>query len=145
MKKRYNLLGFILAVVVGVALLAVLIMNAFFPNLILPKPSAAWIIILSLVALVIDYYFAHGCKHDLRLVPIYGAVIFGLFPMAAFVAAPMDCLMLALLGAVILTVLAFLFDSIIERLSSGPAAKAAPIISAFGLYLAAQCLIGIIN
>ena len=31
-----------------------------------------------------------------------------------------------------------------ERLSSGPVAKAAPVLSALGLYLAAQCFAGII-
>ena len=35
-----------------------------------------------------------------------------------------------------------LFTDMAERLSSGPAAKAAPFLSAFGLYLAAQALMG---
>jgi hypothetical protein len=30
-----------------------------------------------------------------------------------------------------------------DRLSTGPAAKLAPILSALGLYLAAQCFMGI--
>ncbi len=144
MKKKFSLLGFILAIVTGIALLTLLVINAFFPNIILPRPNALSIILLSLLALVIDYYVSHGRKHSFIFVPIYGAVCFGVFPLASFVAAPMEALKLALLGAVILTVLTFLFDSISERLASGPVAKAAPLISAFGLYLAAQCLMGII-
>jgi len=36
----------------------------------------------------------------------------------------------------------WLFSSIQDRLSTGPAAKAAPVVSAFGLYLAIQGLMG---
>ncbi len=144
MNKKHTLLGFILAVTTGVALLAILVTDAFFPNIILPKPNASAIIILCLVSLVTDHYIARDRQHDFRFIPVYGALIFGLFPMAAFVASPLNSLKLAVLGAVILTVATYVFDTIIERLSSGPAAKAAPIISAFALYLSAQCLIGII-
>ena len=37
----------------------------------------------------------------------------------------------------------WLYDSVTDRLSSGPVAKAAPTVSALGLYLAAQCLMGL--
>ncbi len=141
--KKHNLLGFILAIVTGIALLSVLAVNAFFPHLILPKPNSTAILILSLAALVIDFYVAKGRKHDFRFVPLYGAFIFGVFPMAAFVATPMEAWKMALLGAAVLTVVTFLFDSLSDRLASGPAAKVAPLLSAFGLYLGAQCLLGI--
>ncbi len=143
MKKQCNLLGFVLSVVTGVALLSLLAVNAFFPHLILPKPNFNALLVLSLVALVLDCYLGKGRKHDFRLVPLYGAFIFGVFPLACFVATPMEALKLALMGAVLLTVVTFLFDSMIDRLSGGPASKAAPLISAFGLYLGAQCLLGI--
>ncbi len=144
MNKKHTLLGFILAIVTGTALLALLVTNAFLPHIILPRPTAGNIILLCLIALTLDYYIAHDRRHDFRFIPIYGALIFGLFPMAAFVAAPIESLRLALMGAVILTVLTYIFDTITERLSSSPAVKLAPLLSAFGLYLAAQCLIGII-
>jgi len=47
-------------------------------------------------------------------------------------------------GGVVFTVTAWLFTSIQDRLSSGPACKAAPVVSAFGLYLAAQAFTGIL-
>ncbi len=144
MNKKHTLLGFILAIATGAALLAVLVTNAFFPHIILPKPNASALIILCLVSLVIDYYIARDRQHDFRFIPVYGALIFGLFPMAAFVASPIESLKLALMGAIILTVATYAFDTISDRLSSGPVAKAAPLVSAFVLYLSAQCLIGII-
>ncbi len=142
--KKHNLLGIILAIAMGCSLVLMHISNAFFPNLILPKPNAIWIILLSLIALVIDHYASKEAKHDFRFIPIYGAVIFGIFPLAALVTSPIEALKYAFLGAAILTALAYIYDSIIERLSSGPIARLAPVVSAFGLYLAAQCLMGII-
>ena len=46
-------------------------------------------------------------------------------------------------GGIIFTALTWLYGSVTDRLSSGPAAKAAPIVSALGIYLAAQCMMGL--
>ena len=54
----------------------------------------------------------------------------------------MDALKLGALGGVVFTVTTWLFTSITDRISTGPEAKAAPVMSAFGLYLAAQALMG---
>ncbi len=144
MKNKHLFIGFMLAVVTGVALLAILVTNAFFPHIILPKLSAGNIILICLVAIVLDFYISGGKRHDLRFIPIYGALIFGVFPMAAFVASPLEALKLGIMGAIIFTAFTYIFDTITDRLSSAPAAKAAPLLSALGLYLAAQCIIGII-
>lgn len=42
------------------------------------------------------------------------------------------------------SVVTFLFTSVQDRLSTGPVCKLAPILSAVGLYLASQCLMGIL-
>ena len=52
-------------------------------------------------------------------------------------------LVLALAGGVVFTATTFLFSSMTERIASGPVKKLAPIVSAAGLWLAAQCLTGI--
>ena len=44
----------------------------------------------------------------------------------------------------IFTVITWLYTTMLDRLSSGPVAKAAPVISALGLYLAVQCFAGIL-
>ena len=49
----------------------------------------------------------------------------------------------ALVSMTFFTVLTFLFTSARERLSTGPKAKLAPALTAFGLYLACQCFAGI--
>jgi len=55
-----------------------------------------------------------------------------------------DALLLAAVGGVVFTAIAWIFSSIQDRLSTGPAAKAAPVLSALGLYLAPQCFAGML-
>ncbi len=144
MKKR-DLLGIFLAGITGSALLTAMLLRTFLPRIILPKLDIVSIITLCLAALLLDFYIAKGSRRDFRLIPIYGALIFGLFPYAAAMTAPIDSLILGVIGAISFTVLTFLFDSITDRLSSGPTAKLAPAVSAFGLFLASQCLMGILK
>ena len=144
MKKKQDLLGIFLSAVCGAAMVAALFARAFLPRLILPKFDALGVVVLCLIALVLDHYFARGKSHDLRWIPLYGALIFGIFPFAASFVSPAQAGMLAVLGAAVFTLLTFLFDQMVDRLATGPAAKLAPVVSAFVLYLAAQCLIGIL-
>ena len=144
MDKKRDFLGILLAGVTGIALLSALFVRAFLPRVILPRLDATAMVVLSLIALVLDHYILHGSRRDVRLIPVYAALIFGLFPYAASFTAPLDALLMGLMGAAVFTVTTFLFDTMTDRLSTGPASKIAPFISAFGLYLACQCLMGIV-
>ncbi len=141
-KKEY--LGISLACVTGAALLAAILLRTFLPRLILPRLDATCMVALSLLALLFDHYLARETARNYYLIPLYGAVVFGLFPFAAAFAAPVSALTFAVLGAAVFTAVTFLFDAMADRLSTGPAAKLAPVASAVGLYLACQCLMGII-
>lgn len=144
MKDRSYFLNTALAVVVTIALLAVVIVRTFAPWLVIPRLNIPNIVLLSLAALVVDHYAAPGVKRCYICIPVFSAVTFGLLPLAAGLVPAQESLKLALIGGAVFTVVTLLFSSIQERLSSGPAAKAAPVLSAFGLYLAAQCLTGIL-
>jgi hypothetical protein len=50
----------------------------------------------------------------------------------------------AVVGAVVFTLVTWLYSTIQDRLSSGPAAKASAFFSAVSLYMASQCFIGMI-
>ncbi len=143
MKKKCDLLGILLAVITAVALLTAMVVRAFFPQVIIPQFNSLAIIVLSLTALVLDYYITKGKRRIFWFVPVYGALIFGLFPWLACFVTPWTAVKLAVLGTVVFTAVTFLFDSMTKRLSSGRASKLAPLVSAFGLFLAAQCLMGI--
>ena len=144
MKKNMYLLNTLLAIVLGLVLLAAILVRTFAPIIIIPELTISNLVLISLAALLLDHYLARGAKRCWICIPLLSAVTFGLLPWAACFVGAADALKLALVGGVVFTVTAWLFTSMQDRLSSGPACKAAPVISALGLYLAVQCFAGMI-
>ena len=142
MKNKTYMLNTLLAAVLGLALLAAVLVRTFLPAWIIPALDIPNMVLVSLVTLVLDHYLAPGAKRCYICIPVFSAVTFGLLPYAACFVGALEALKLAGFGAVVFTVVTWLYSSIQDRLSSGPAAKAAPVMSAVGLYLAAQCMMG---
>ena len=144
MKNRSFILNTALAVVMTVALAVCILLRTFCPWIIIPALNIPNMALLSLIALLADYYLARDAKRCYICTFLFSAIIFGVLPYAAGFTAGWDVLKLAVVGGVVFTLLTVLFTSVQERLSSGPAAKAAPLLSAFGLYLAFQIFANII-
>ena len=144
MKKNTYTLNTILAAVLGAALLVCIFVRTFAPRMILPELDIPNLVLISLVALVLDHYLAPNADRCYVCVSVFSAITFGLLPFAAAFVGAMEALKLAVAGGVVFTVMTWLFSSVQDRLSTGPAAKAAPVVSAFGLYLAIQGLMGMI-
>lgn len=142
MKNKPYTLNTLLAAVLGLALLAAVMVRTFLPAWIIPALDIPNMVLLSLVTLVLDHYLAPGAKRCYICIPVFAAITFGLLPFAACFVGALEALKLAGFGAVVFTVITWLYSSIQDRLSSGPVAKAAPVMSAVGLYLAAQCMMG---
>lgn len=143
MKNKTYTLNTVLTAVLAVVLMAMMLLRAFAPNIILPVFDIPTLTAISLVALVLDHYLAKGAKRCYICVPVFAALSFGILPFAAGMVAVKYILGLALSGAVIFTVCTFVYTSIQDRLSSGPAAKLAPAMSALGIWLAVQAFAGI--
>lgn len=144
MKKNTYTLNTILAAVLGAALLVCIFVRTFAPRMILPELDISNLVLISLVALVLDHYLAPNADRCYICVSVFSAITFGLLPFAAAFVGAMEALKLAVAGGIVFTVMTWLFSSVQDRLSTGPAAKAAPVVSAFGLYLAVQGLMGMI-
>lgn len=144
MKEKRYVLNTALAVVLGVALAVCVMLKVFIPAIVLPALNIPNMVLLSLIALLLDHYLAKETKRCYICVAVFAALSFGVLPYAAGFVALYEIWKPALAGAVVFTIVTFLFTSIQDRISTGPAAKAAPILSAFGLYLAAQAFAGII-
>ena len=142
MKNKTYTLNTLLALVLGTALLVCIFVRTFAPRMILPQLDVPNMVLISLAALVADHYLAPGARRCYICIPVFSALTFGLLPFAACFAGAMDAVKLALFGGIIFTVMTWLYSSVQDRLSSGPAAKAAPVVSALGLYLAVQCFAG---
>ena len=144
MNKKTYTLNTLLAVVLGAALLVCVLVRTFAPRMILPQLDLPNMTIIALIALLVDHYLAPGAKRCYICIPVFSAITFGLLPYAACFVGAEEALKLAALGAVVFTAVTWLFTSMMDRLSSGPAAKLAPVLSALGLYLSVQCFMGIL-
>lgn len=144
MKNKTYMLNTLLAAVLGVILMVCVFVRTFAPHIILAQLNVPNMVLVSLAALVLDHYMAPGAKRCYVCVALLGAVTFGVLPWAACFVGALDAVKLGLVGGVVFTVVTLLYTSMADRLSSGPAAKAAPLMSALGLYLAAQVLCGMI-
>ena len=144
MKNKTYTLNTVLTAVLAAVLAVMVVLRAVSPQLILMQFDIITVTAISLAALVLDHYLAPGAKRCYICIPVFAALSFGLLPLVAGMVALANVPGLALTGAVIFTLCTFVYTSIQDRLSTGPAAKAAPILSGFGLYLAFQCFAGII-
>ena len=142
MKKNTYTLNTILAAVFGAILLVCVFIRTFAPRIILPQLDIPNLVLISLVALVLDHYLAPNAERCYICIPAFSALTFGLLPWAAAFVTGGEALELSFAGGLIFTVTTWLFSSIQDRLSTGPDAKAVPVVSAFGLYLAVQGLMG---
>ena len=139
--KKKNI--YLLPIVLTVFFAACAIVRTLIPMAVLPELDIPNVVLLSLAALLLEHYFAAESRNNIIVTLLLSALTFGLLSCVS--GFPwLDCLKLAVVGGIVYTVTAWLFDEMMERLSTGPAAKEAPVFSALGLYLAAQCFSGMI-
>lgn len=143
MKGNRYFLNTALTVVVFVAAMAAVVVKAFFPQIIIPKLGIPEMVLLSLIALLADHYLAGSTKRCWFCIVPMSLLAFGLLPLVTRLVLPLDSLWLGLKGCAAFTLTTLLYTSIQERLSSGPKAKLAPVLSALGLYLASQAFMGL--
>lgn len=140
MNKKY-VLNTILPMVLGVVLLAMLLVQTFFPRIILPKLDIPALVAISLVCLLIEHYVDPDAPRCYICIPCFAALTFGLLGFAALLGIR-EALLLALKGGVTFTAVTWVYSSMLDRISTGAHTKAAPFVSAFGLYLAVQGFMG---
>lgn len=143
MKEKSYFLNTVLAVVTGIILLAAVLVRVFMPIIMLPEPSIPNLVLVSLLALLIEHYVKGDVKRCYSCVFILSAVTFGLLPWAAGFVGVNEIWKAALAGGIAFTVTTWIFSSMQERISSGKANKAVPVINAIGFYLAVQCFTGV--
>lgn len=140
--KKYTL-NILLAFVLGAVLMTFVLVRTFAPRMILPELDIPNLVLISLVTLVLDHYLAPNAQRCYVCIPVFSAITFGLLSFAALLGIA-KTLELAVAGGIVFTATTWLYSSVQDRLSTGPSAKAAPIVSALGIYLAVQGLMGMI-
>jgi len=144
MKNSKYFLNTVLTVLVGIGLAAAIFVRTFAPVIILPKMSIPALVLISVIALVIDHYAAPNAERSYICVSVFSALTFGVLPYIAGFITPVGGMIYFFGGSAVFTVCTWLFSLMVDRLSSGPAARFAPVLSGVGLYLASQCFMNII-
>lgn len=144
MKNNKYFFNTLLTGVLFLILAVFMVIKVIQPAAILPPLNIPNMVLVCLVALLIEYYLAPGNDRCYICIPVMSALTFGILPLVAGFACVHTFWKLGLVGGAVCTATVWLFTSMSDRLLSGPKAKAAAVLSAFGLYLAAQCFTGII-
>ena len=140
MKKNTMMINILLAAVVMVGLLTGMVWKTFVPNVVLPQLDVIAVVGLILIALVLDYYIIGKTKRSFVLQMVLAGITFSGLAVAAGLAV--SVVKLFLCGAFAFGALTFVFDSMVRRLEVTTDKKGAVIPTAFVLYLACQCFMG---
>ena len=144
MKQNPLRLNVILAAVTGVVCLALSLGSVLAPNAIMPRFDLVMMLLVSLIALTIDAYWGAGLPRSWFWTVALGAATFTLLPWCAGVTGGVTVGMLGLSGGAVFAVSAVLYTAAMERIATGPKAPLAPAGVALMLFLAGQCLSGLI-
>ena len=142
MEKKNFVLNVLLAAVLGAGLLVGMVWRTFQPNVVLADLELPAIAALILIALVMEYLFKGTQKRAWAVQILLSAITFAVIPFAAGYAGAGIGLILC--GTAMFTTLTFIFDSVAERVNVTCDCKCAMIPTAFVMYLACQCLMGMI-
>lgn len=142
MEKKSFVLNILLAAVLGAGLLVGIVWGAFQPNVVLSNLDIPAMAALVLIALLIEYLWKGTEKRAWAVQIVLAAVTFAVLPFAAgYVGAGIK---VTVCGTILFVVLTWLFDSMAERMSVTCDCKFAMIPTAFVMYLACQCFMGMI-
>ena len=144
MKNNQYFLNTLLAIVVFAACAIALLVRVWLPAAIIPALNIPNMVALSVIALLLEHFLTGGNPRCYICIPVFGVLTFGILPLMAGFACQHDFWKYGLVGGVVFTGTTFLFTSAQDRLLTGPKAKAAIVITAIGIWLAAQCFAGII-
>ena len=142
MEKKSMTLNVLLAVVLGAGLLVGIIWKAVMPNVVLSDLDIPAMAAIVLVALVIEYLVKGTQKRAWAVQIVLAAVTFAVLPWAADL--PTAGLAVTACGTAVFAVLTWIFDAVAQRMDVTADCKYAMIPTAFVLYLACQCFMGMI-
>ena len=142
MEKKSMDLNVLLAVVLGAGLLVGMVMKAVQPKIVLADLEIPSMAALVLIALLMEYFTKGTQKRAWGLQILLAAVTFGVLPMAAGLLVPV--VKTALCGSAVFGILTWMFDFAADRIQVTVDCRYAMVPTAFVLYLACQCFMGMI-
>lgn len=144
MKKNILSLNSLLAIVLAAGLLIGIVWRAFQPNVVLHPLNIPAIAGIVLIALLFEFYLvpAEERKRSYIAQTLLAAVTFGILPWAAD--CPAAGWVMAVCGGIVFLVLTWIFDAAAKRVDATTDSRGVMVPTAFVLYLACQCFMGMI-
>lgn len=137
MNKDKYILSIILAAVSGLGCLVLVLTYTFAPLIVLPQIDVPVFVAVSLLAVLIEYYFIKDKGERMWLINfLLAAACFGFFPALSGLATVAQAARYAFVGAACFTAVTFTFDSFSIRMKGK---ILAPVATAFCMFLACQC------
>ena len=140
MEKKSMCLNVLLAVVLGAGLLVGMILKAVQPNVVLADLEIPSMAALVLIALLIEYFTKGTQKRNWALQIVLAAITFAVLPLVA--GLDVSVVRSAIAGAAVFGILTWIFDFAADRIDVTTDCKYAMVPTAFVMYLACQCFMG---
>jgi hypothetical protein len=142
MEKKSMMLNTLLAAVLGAGLLLGIVWRTFQPNVVLPELNIPAMAAIVLIALVIEYLISGVQKRSWAVQIALAAVTFAVLTWCADL--PYAGVGVIACGTVVFAAVTWMFDSVVQRMEVTTDCKYAVIPTAFVMYLACQCFMGMI-
>lgn len=144
MKKNQYLVNLLHILIVGMVCLAAVIVRAVCPGTVFAHISIPMLVLLTLIPMVLKFRFGENEKKNWMISTLIGGITFTVLPLCAGWELGMPVWELLIAGTAVFGITDILFSSLELILTSGPCGRFAPETNALILYLASQCLQGLI-
>ena len=144
MRKNPYFVNLLLAAEVTAACLSALLLRTWSPGVILPRVSLPLLVLLSLIPQVLGLYLAPGHCPPLLPAALLAGLTFAVLPLCAGVETGLAFWALFGIGGTVFGAVSLLYGSLARRLTASPPALFAPAAQGVCLYLASQCLQGLL-
>lgn len=129
---------------ISVWILCGVLVRTFLPRTVFPHISIPMLVLCSLIPMVIACRVGEKEKKNFAVSGLLGGITFTVLPLCAGWDIGMPVWKLLLAGTVVFGMTDMLYSSMKLRINSGPCGRFAPETNALILYLASQCLQGLI-
>ncbi len=134
----------IFILVMGFISLVVLVINTFFPDILLPYISIPMMVLFVAISEIIAAYLKVVDRGCFYIKVLLGGISLAIIPFAAGITGDRPFYVLLLLGFVIYGCVDYIYASIVKRMASGNTTLLAPVVNGLMLFLACQAFQGLI-
>ena len=144
MRKNEYLVNILLGAVMAVVMLWCMVAKLIWPVAVMPARNIPNLMIACTIALVLAQYLNPGAAYNWLCAAFLAGLTLGLFPFVAGVAEVEEIWKLVLVGGLVFLGCERMFHSVMDRLSSGPAGKLAPLSVGLVMVVMSQIFAGMI-